>query len=286
VLALLAGMALAVPAAARGQCAQCGVAPAARAPLSHQLASLGANAALGGLTAGLMQAWRGGDFAAGFARGAFGGAVTWSGKRLVTERFDGAGFLGRQVAAVGDAFVRNAADGIPLLDRLYFPVYIVRFEVRPRATERRVQPRLDVVSAGWTIYSIVEPELTFDAARSLSAGALVFHTEGKLMETGVDGITASGRSIGSLIFLAEHAQQGDDARAATFAHERVHALQFDQSLIQWAGPLEEWAMRRMGAPGLARWLDLNLASHLLGLMMPPVDYEDRPWEIEARWLVP
>src|SRR5512133_49653 len=63
-----------------------------------ELASIGGNALLGGLSAGIMQELRGGSFRSGFTRGALGGTAIYVGKRIDAERFEGAGLLGRQVA--------------------------------------------------------------------------------------------------------------------------------------------------------------------------------------------
>lgn len=92
---------------------------------------LSANALLGGITAGIVSHLRHGSFSTGFTRGALGGAVAYGGKRTAAAGFAGAGFLGRQLGAVGGSITRNAALDIGLLDTLILPVGPLRIFVDP-----------------------------------------------------------------------------------------------------------------------------------------------------------
>lgn len=287
-LCLVLLLAAVLPRPAR---AQCGAPPMPCVPTSPTVAphdwgsearTFGVNVALGGLTAGLLQAFRGGDFTDAFLRGALGGAVTYGGKRLAVEHFDGAGFLARQVASVGDSFVRNAAEGVPLLDRITLPLYLLRLDVHPRDAARRVQPRIDVLTSGWMLYALFQSHLSLDPAKSLSSGALVYNSS-RQIALDEDGRVAFGATVGGIILLADPDDRLPAQRDATFAHERVHVLQLDQALAYWSGPLEGWALRSVGAGGAARWIDLNLPPHFLA-MYSGLSYDDRPWEIEAEWL--
>ena len=286
---MMALLALAsTPRDAHAQCFSTPLDPDCRLDVPNwvgEFATMSANAVLGGFTAGLRQTWNGGDFSDAFVRGALGGAIGYGGKRLAIERFDGAGFLGRQVASVGHSFVRNAAEGVPLLDRINLPLYLVRLEIRPRATSGpRIQPRLDVATVLWTSYAVVEEELSFDGGKSLSAGSFVFETDGKVFGSETDTTHALGRAEVGVVFLANVPQFGDEVQDATFAHERVHTLQFDQVHAYWTDPLETTFTRLIGAPSMNRWLDLNPSTELIRLLGALAAYEDRPWELEARWL--
>lgn len=42
-------------------------------------------------------------------------------------------------------------------------------------------------------------------------------------------------------------------------------MQLDQIHAYWMGPFEEWALARLGAPGLARRVDLNPLPHFVAL---------------------
>src|SRR5437868_1015216 len=91
-----------------------------------EFTTLSANAAIGGLTAGIFQKVRGGSFKDGFTRGAFGGAIIYTGKWVAAKRISGGGLVGREITAVGTSIVRNASDGVGSLDRLILPVAIGR----------------------------------------------------------------------------------------------------------------------------------------------------------------
>jgi len=244
-----------------------------------EFAALSANGLLGGLTAGVTRRMRGGSFQDGFMRGLLGGAASWAGKRVAAARFDGAGLLGREVSAAGASLVRNAGDARPLLDRLWLPLGPVWLEV---GAGRGVRARLDVVAAAWTMYAVAEPELELDGGASLSSGAFLFRTHGKLLRTH-DNDDAAGTANGSVIFLADIPAYGAAFRERAAAHERIHVLQEDQLAIQWTDPALRWAADRAGLPAAAnRFLLYNVSAELmrvLGGLIPT--YRDRPWELEA-----
>jgi hypothetical protein len=60
-------------------------------------------------------------------------------------------------------------------------------------------------------------------------------------------------------------------------------MQLDQIHAYWMGPFEEWALARLGAPGLARRVDLNPLPHFV-TVRSGLRWYDRPWEKEADWL--
>ena len=120
---------------------------------------LGANTLIGALTGGIFQTLRGGSFADGFTRGALGGAVVYAGKRLSVERFSGAGFLGREIAAVGTSIVRNAGEGAATLRRLVLPVGPLRLYLQPKGSAV-VNLKVDLYELAWLGYALAEPALT------------------------------------------------------------------------------------------------------------------------------
>jgi hypothetical protein len=248
---------------------------------------LGANALLGGVTAGVMQRVRGGSFRDGFARGALGGTIVYAGKRTAAERFFGAGFMGREVAAVGSSIVRNAAEGAPSLDRLILPLGPVRLHVTP-AAEPRVRAKVDVATLVWTAYAAQEERLQFDARRTLSAGAPVFRVRNLLMaphygshEGRADGLSASG-----ILMLSEIDEWGPRQTERTFAHERIHVLQDDYLFTVWSQPAGEWLLRRVpGGERIDRYIDVNLVDTMRGLLSVVIsERRNQPWELEANFL--
>lgn len=253
-----------------------------------QLAALSANAALSGLSAGVAQKLRGGSFKDGFARGALGGGIAYLGKRVSVERFDGAGLMGRQVAAVGNSVVGNAAAGRGTLERLVLPVGFARFYVRPGGGAR-AHARVDLHALLWTLYAVATPELRLDAPASLSAGAPVFRSPGFVLSWDETGDEVAGFAPAGLILLSDHAGQGAAegwVDPVIFAHERVHVIQYDQTFAAWSDPLQEWVLPRVpGGAWVDRVLDLDLAAPLVYAVTLWHDgYEGRPWEREAYFL--
>lgn len=246
-----------------------------------EFSSLSANAVLGGITAGVRRMIDGGSFRDGFLDGLPGGAAVYAGKRLASARFDGAGLLGRQLGAAGTSMVANAGEGRPLLDRLALPAgpVLVEFERGGGLPSLR----LDVIAAGWTIYGIAEPELTFDAGRSLSAGAPVFLTDGKLISFGDPDAHAAGVTWAGVIFLADVPAYGARVFERSLRHERVHVVQQDFFAGAWTAPLADGLLARTPIPAaVASHIRVNLSTELmrgLGTLIP--EHRDRPWEIEA-----
>jgi hypothetical protein len=246
-----------------------------------ELTTLSANGLIGGLTAGIAQRMRGGSFRDGFTRGAFGGAVTWAGKRVASERFAAAGLLGRTIAAGGASVSRNASIGAGSLDRLIVPIGPVWLDVSP--STRRVRGRVDVAALAWLVYAIAEPELSIDAAETLSAGAPVFRTDGKLLSFGNDSVHAAGVTNAGVILLAGVPAFGDVFERRAIAHERIHVLQEDQLAILWTDPAIAWGAEKLPAGNVAnRFIAWNLGTEVLrtfGHAFP--EHGDRPWEMES-----
>jgi hypothetical protein len=251
------------------------------------LAVLGANGLLGGVTAGIARRISGGSFRDGFTRGFLGGTLIYGGKKIAAERFAGAGLLGRQVASVGASVVDNAAAGRGTFDRILLPVWIGRLyiEAGGEGVGRRVTPRLDLMATLWTIQGLAEKELRLDVGGTLSAGTPVFRTDNRIIDLGGGG-RASGITAAGVIFLSDVPAYGEFWYPRVFAHERVHTLQMDQMFVQWTRPIERAAAGAIpGGERLLRYVDLNLSTELLRLLTVPFpEHRDRPWELEAMFL--
>ncbi|HUH11634.1 MAG TPA: hypothetical protein VMK65_00935 [Longimicrobiales bacterium] len=289
VLACAVLAALAAPAAAQRPptavpCPQCIEVPS----WVGQFTVLAGNAALGALSAGILQELRGGSFRDGFTRGAAGGAVVYAGKRLAVQEFDGSGLLGRQVAAVGSSMVRNAAEARPALARLWLPVGPVQLTWDRQAEEGSgVHARLDVLAAATLAWAAAEPQLELDWGRTLSAGAPVFGVEEMLMRGPGDDFDTTGMEVSGTILLSDIELFGREYRRRVFAHERVHVLQTDFFARAWTAPLMEWALEEIpGGRHVGRFLDFDMADVLITALEIAAfkSYEGRPWELEAEWL--
>jgi hypothetical protein len=250
---------------------------------TSELAVLSGNALLGGVSAGVLHRLRGGSFRDAFLRGLGGGAVIYGGKRIAVERFGGAGLVGRQVAAAGASMVRNAGEGRGALEELALPVGPARIYLQ--AESPRIRVRADLRTLGWMLYAIHEPELRFDAAMSVSSGALVFLADDRLIVVG-DTLHdhAHGITVPGVIALVNVPAFGRDVARRAFEHERVHVLQMDQIFMTMTGPAEERALRAIpGIRRIAPYVDVNLSGSLLNLIGSLFfeDYLSRPWETEA-----
>jgi hypothetical protein len=196
------------------------------------------NALLGGLAAGVQRVLHHGSFAEGFTRGALGGGVSYLGKRAAVARFSGAGFLGREVNAVGASITRNAALGVGILDTLVLPVGPVLAFVDPRHV-RSSRLRLDLNQAYWLAYGLTEKRLKLDWARTLSAGAPVFQATRQVKERGK---TTDGLMVGGMVVMSPSLGANTED---VFAHERVHVLQRDFIETALGVPLEGWATAKL-----------------------------------------
>lgn len=245
-----------------------------------EAAFLGINALVGGLTAGVWRQLSGGSFEEGFAGGALGGSVAYAGKRVAAESFAGAGFLGRDLAAVGSSVVRNAADGRPLLDSLALPVGPVRLHLSPRDPGG---PRVeaDVAELYWVTYGLIDHRLELDAGESLSSGAFVFDAERPLVDP--DGERVLGTAAGGAVFLSP---QSERQRARSLAHERVHVLQQDFVHHAWFRPLEEHLARSLPADGLVDTIEYDVVARGLSWTAHALGWDDAaaPLESEAEFL--
>ena len=258
---------------------------AGRSSSASDLAFLGGNVALGGLTAALIQKWRGGSFWAAFLDGALGGAVAYGGKRLAVERFYGAGLAGRQVAAVGTSMVRNASDGRGALDQLVLPFGFARLYLRRDATSPiplEAQIKLDVPTVLTATFVALWENADFDVSASVSAGALVFVGRERWEEESWIGTQAAG-----VLWLRGNPDDPypDVERSAVFAHERVHVTQYDFSFLAWGDPIESPLIERIPSGAwIDRHFDLGLNMAAWGLANWLVSHDRRPWEREARFL--
>jgi hypothetical protein len=281
---LLVATALAIlPGAATAQCVD---GADGRCPRwVGEFTTLSANAVLAGLTAGVAQRVRGGDFAAAFVRGAVGGGVIHAGKRIAAERFTLAGLIGRETAALGASMVGNAGAGAGWFDNVALPIGPVRLEVR-RGAARRLSARVDAVALGWIVWAVAERELRFSGRESMSAGAPVFLTNDRVLRFGDDGAHAAGVTNAGVIFAADVPGYGRAFRDRALAHERVHVLQQDHIALLWTDPLIDALLRRVPLAREARpFLHVNASTELLrglGRLIPR--HGERPWELEATFL--
>jgi len=258
---------------ARGQCETCREPRAGRDGLA-----LAANALLGGATAAVRARMHGRPVLRALAGGAAGGALTYAGKRVAVERARCAGFAGRELAALGTSLSSNAAEGRGALDRLVLPAGPVRLYLYPRGHGPLLRARVDLAALTAVAYAAASPGSRFDAAESLSSGAMVFRVRGELGELPYEARHAAG--------VVQVRDGEDPARVArASAHERVHVVQYDQTFLLWAAPAEAAVMARARwTRGLHRWADVGVNAPALAAMGALLPYRAQPWEAEADYL--
>ncbi len=240
------------------------------------MTALGINAALGGLTAGLMREMRGGSFWEGAWPGMLGGGIGYMGKHVAAERFSGAGLIGRQVGAVGASVVQNASEGRAMFERLVMPLGPLRFYVETTRTPR-VRAKLDLAGAVMVGWAVNHRGVDLMLAESVSSGAPVFAVD----ET-VNGDWA-GAHVAGVVLLRDF--PGLDHLLAALPHERVHVLQYDQSFVLWSAPAEGALFSTIPGGGLVNsYLDLSLNAAVFGIFNVILPYDSRPWEKEAYML--
>ena len=276
-----------------------------KATFSEHVAMVGINSLLGGISAGVLRLARGDHisdaFLDGFLRGAAGGAVSYGGKGVAAQEFWGAGLLGRQVAALGISTIANAGDGVPPFSRLVLSLGPLpgRLVISRGESGLSLQPKADLISTIAVLYGIASPEYDTDWNASLSGGIAVFREDSPLPDDATlediwrararaksiaratGGSIAGATTVGGAVFVSYLAP---DARV--IAHERVHTIQFDFLLGAGGDQIDTWVMRM--APGVDRWLKINLVPALFGAVNQTffiqMDYDDLPWEREASLL--
>ena len=251
----------------------------ARTPLSgrDRAAHLAINGALGSFSAAMVALATGKDPWRAALQGFGGGVALGAGKQIAGNRFDGAGLVGRQIAAFGTSLVRSATEDTLVL---LVPVGPMTLEIRPGAVDR-VRPRVNVVSAGTMLYYIIRDDTRIDWNGTLSAGAPVFRFPTETVSTR-DGVIFGRMDFGTIV-LGARPPIMDLQRHLTLPHESIHIAQYDFLDHALALPPERAILRKLGVgDGFLRHVDLGVVSVLLaGVLQMHMDYDDRPWEREA-----
>lgn len=203
------------------------------------LGDLALNGLVGGVIAGVRRELRGGAFRSAFLDGILGGGLSYGGKWIASREFDGAGLLGRELAAVGHSVIRNAGAGEPRLGRISFPLWFTRLEWD--RGEGRVRPGVQWSELTALAWAISNEHLQVNGAQSLSAGAMVFDAPRRLIR--VNGEPIDGFELEGVIALSAVRLQ---SYGENLAHERAHVLQGDLMQSTIGDPLETWMARRLG----------------------------------------
>ena len=240
-------------------------------------AHLAVNGALGGFSAAMFALARGKNPWRAALVGFGGGVAMGAGKQVAGQRFDGAGLMGRQLAAFGTSMVRSASEDTMVV---IVPVGPMTFEVRPSAVDR-VRPRMNLVGTATLLYYVVRADTRLDMRATLSAGAPVFRFPTETVSTR-DGIIFGRMDFGTIV-LGRTPLVQDRQRRMTLPHEAIHVVQYEFLEQALSLPLERAILRKLGASeGFLRHVDLGAISVMLaGVLQMHMDYDDRPWERES-----
>lgn len=257
----------------------------AQGTLPGEMAVLGANVLVGGLTSGVTAWLRGRSFVEGFGRGAAGGSVHYIGKRLAASSVPGGGLAGRVVGATGSSMVRNGAADRGLLERLALPVGPVTVYWTSTPDSQRIRTRINIGRTIFLARLAIDDELRLDWAETLSAGAPIFQAPGRVIQ-GETGSEIGGLELWGTVSLSDLSLLPPTDHGRLIAHERVHLVQDDFLYLAWADPAEDWLLDRVpGGPLVGRYADIGaLYMGMAALLILSLQYQERPWEAEAAYM--
>lgn len=241
----------------------------------HMLAA-GLNALIGGLAGGGIAILSDRPIGRAIVGGAAGGALGYGGKVIAVEQWQGAGFVGRQLGALGASLISNAAEGERPFERILMPVGPTYFVIHPSG--RQVHLKVDVPSVLHVAYASVHPSMQMDWNSTLSSGVPVF----------VDSRTARGHGrylFGTIVLVQPTGHElGGAHTSRVLRHERVHALQHDFSTIVLNGRLDRLLIP--GADRFERHAVLRTDFLIWGGLALILPVDSQPWEREAYFLTP
>lgn len=235
-----------------------GLAAVPSAPVAAQdsdrgdrVAMVALNALTGGLTSAVSALLGGRDPLRAAVGGGLGGVGVYAGKQVAAQRFDGAGLMGRELAAVGTSVVINAGEGRGWFGTLWLPAG----PVWVRTGSAPLSVRVSAVDVAMTVWAAATPELGFDAGRSLSTGAMVFTSPDHAIRSSDEYL--KGFAAGGVMVLGASVEGFDGTRS----HEMIHVIQQDFMLRAWSRPLEAWAWTAVAGRDVP--VDLGLVPQLL-----------------------
>lgn len=244
-------------------------------PIGTRISNLAINGVIGSVTGLVWATIRHSPKWKGVEQGAAGGVVTSLGKQIAASAFDGSGFVGREVSAVGISLIASSGEQHTFFT---FPIGPVSLEYGEHSYDWRLNVRDCVAVVGFAISS----NTRFDLRRSLSSGAPVFRDRrANFGRAGDIELTAAGQL--GIIRLSRSAFDPLTGKENVIYHENVHILQDDYFEEAIALPIERVAVQHLPfGRRFLRHFDLgvlgpNLESGMSGL----IPYRSRPWEREA-----
>jgi hypothetical protein len=247
-----------------------------RLPSDLKIATV--NVAIGALTVGVWRAVTHRPILTGAARGAAAGAAVFAGRHIITNARPGYWWLGREMAAIASSEVANAAQDRPILERAIIPVGPIRFHI-DRAAKTKVRPKLDLVSAIVAGVVATRDGNSFALKESLATGTLVFLSPETSDEL--------GQSVAGVMTISELIPDGSfpglQSKRRVMSHEMIHTTQQDFVFNAWSDAAQSAiAAKNPLIRKMTRYVDFNLTLPVQVVANSMIDYQNRPWEKEAK----
>lgn len=212
----------------------------------------------------------------GFVVGLGGGAISYSGKKLNTvvaqNRELGYCWLSRAVFSAGNSIVENAAANRPFWSLWHYDIGFMRMEIQTNGPVS-FTPKFMPSAFGGIVFMAVNGE--FDGTTTLKSGTLTFRADKVNYASYLSASTASNG------FLFINSLNQGHVFYDTYAHEMVHAFQFQEfsGINYFFKPLtEKWKIKSPRFEKLSRWIygDINFEAMLLNYFIIQNGYEDNP----------
>ncbi|MGH7650537.1 MAG: hypothetical protein ACREMS_01715 [Gemmatimonadaceae bacterium] len=244
-------------------------------PVNTRITNLAINGAIGSVTGLVWASIRHSSKWKGLTQGAAGGLLMSAGRQIAATPFNGSGFLGREVSAVGVSLTASSGEEHTLF---VFPIGPMSLEYGERSWDWR----LDVADFGALVGLAIASNTSLDLHRTLSSGVPVFRDRrasfGQVEDYTLTAITELGT-----IRLSQDAFTVLPGTANVIYHENVHILQDDFFEDAIGLPPERQAIEHLPfGRRFLRHLDLGLLGPcLVSGMSGLIPYKPRPWEREA-----
>ena len=249
-----------------------------RLPSELQIATV--NVAIGAVTAGVWRAVTHRPILPGAARGAVAGAAIFAGRRIITNAQPAYWWIGREIAAIASSEIANAAQDRPILERAILPIGPIRIHI-DRAASRKIQPRFDIVSAIVAGVVATRDGNSFALNESLATGTLAFLSPETSDELGQS--VAGVMTISDLI--PDGSFPGLQSKRRVMSHELIHTTQQDFVFNAWSDAAQNAiASKNPLMRSLTRYVDFNLTLPVQVIANSLIEYQNRPWEKEAKKL--
>jgi hypothetical protein len=249
--------------------------PQAQVTVRTRVEDVAINGVLGALTGVVWATIRDSRNWKAAEQGLVGGVLMSLGRQTAASPFNGSGFLGREVSAVGVSLITSVGERSTTFT---FPVGPVSLEYGEHEYDWRLNVTDFLLTIGMTFY----PNTRLDVGKSLSSGVPVFRI--RRIDFGQIGdVDLTAAQLAGTILLSRNAFDPLTGKADAIYHENVHILQEDYFEDAIALPAERAVIRPL--PFGRRFLkhfDLGLLGPVLGGGISRlIPYQSRPWEREA-----